>query len=115
MFSSAPIPGGAKQVAIYDDDGDDYDDDDVDNDEVDGDDDDDDPTLFFPCEMHNRGLIGPAPTKLKRQGAQYLEKGRHLTVTTVGDPQQRRVPATAGVEKMPKAAGYLFVSSQALL
>ena len=55
MFSSAPIPGGAKQVAIYDDDGDDYDDDDVDNDEVDGDDDDDDAT-FFSSRVKCRGF-----------------------------------------------------------
>ncbi len=77
----------------------------------------------FSCEIYRRGLIGPYPTRPNVQGAHFpgttgvapQQRVNHFTATMGGDPQQRRLPATTGDEKMPRAAGYLLVFAQVLL
>ena len=73
--------------------------------------------VFFPGVIYRRGLIGPYPIKPDVQVAHFpattgvspQQRVSHFPATMGVDPQQRRLPATTGDEKMPRAAGYLFV------
>ena len=72
---------------------------------------------LFPCVIYRRGLRGPYPIKPDVQGTHFpattgvapKQRVTHFPATTGGAPQQRRIPAATGDEKMPTAAGYLFV------
>ena len=72
---------------------------------------------LFSCVIYRRGLRGPYPIKPDVQGAHFpattgvapKQRVTHFPATTGGAPQQRRLPATTGDEKRPRAAGnYCF-------